>query len=168
SDNIKANVVNRGKIGNDAAARSQILGALNAGQRIVNYIGHGNADQWRGSLLEAGDATSLTNETHLSLFVLMTCLNGYFNHPTSSSLAESMLKAPAGGAAVVWASTGQSGPFDQALANQEFFRLIFNGDAVNPKSLTIGEAAVRAKRTINAPDVRRTWVLFGDPSMTFK
>ena len=168
SDNIKANVVNRGKIGNDAAARSQILGALNAGQRIVNYIGHGNADQWRGSLLEAGDATSLTNETHLSLFVLMTCLNGYFNHPTSSSLAESMLKAPAGGAAVVWASTGQSGPFDQALANQEFFRLIFNGDAVNPKSLTIGEAAVRAKRTINDPDVRRTWLLFGDPSMTFK
>ena len=43
---IKADVVNRGQIGNDAAARSQILAALDAGQRIVNYTGHGNADQW--------------------------------------------------------------------------------------------------------------------------
>lgn len=163
--NIKADVVNRGQISNDAAARSQILAALNAGQRIVNYTGHGNADQWRGSVLQAGDAALLTNDTHPSLFVLMTCLNGYFTHPTSSSLAESMLKTPGGGAVVVWASTGQSGPFDQALTNQKFFRLIFNGDEVTGKPLTLGEAAVRAKKAINDLDVRRTWVLFGDPSM---
>jgi hypothetical protein len=166
-NNIKADVVNRGQIGNDAAARNQVLAALNTGPRIVNYTGHGNADQWRGNLLQVGDAASLNNDKHLSLFVLMTCLNGYFTHPTQSSLAESMLKAP-GGAAVVWASTGQSGPFDQALMNQEFYRLIFDGDAVNRKPLTLGEAAVRARKAINDLDVRRTWVLFGDPSMMFK
>jgi hypothetical protein len=166
--NVKVELVNRGQIDNDAAARSQILAALNQGQRIVNYTGHGNIDQWRGSILLADDAASLTNDRHLSLFVLMTCLNGYFNDPTLSSLAESMLKAPKGGAAAVWASTGQCGPFDQALTNQEFYRLIFNGDPVTGKPLTLGEAAVKAKMAINDIDVRRTWVLFGDPTMRFK
>ena len=165
---VKPEVVNRGQIDDDSAARSQILAALNVGQRIVNYTGHGNVDQWRGSLLLNSDGASLTNDRHLSLFVLMTCLNGYFNDPILPSLAESMLKAPIGGAAAVWASTGQCGPFDQAITNQEFYRLIFNGDPVTGKPLTLGEAAVKAKRAINDIDVRRTWVLFGDPSMRFK
>ncbi len=167
-NNVKVELVNRGQIANDGVARSQILAALNQGQRIVNYTGHGNVDQWRGNLLQAGDGASLTNDRHLSLFVLMTCLNGYFNDPALSSLAESMLKAPRGGAAAVWASTGQCGPFDQALTNQEFYRLIFNGDPVTGKPLTLGEAAVKAKQAITDLDVRRTWVLFGDPSMRFK
>ena len=164
---IKTEIVNRAQVG-DAEARSQILAALNVGQRIVNYTGHGNVDQWRGNLLIADDAPSLTNDRHLSLFVLMTCLNGYFNDPSQQCIGEAMLKAPNGGAAAVWASTGQCGPLDQSLTNQEFYRLIFNGDPVTGKPMTLGEAAVKAKRAINDYDVRRTWVLFGDPSMKFK
>ncbi|MEK6301999.1 MAG: C25 family cysteine peptidase [Acidobacteriota bacterium] len=165
---VKAEIVNRGQIGNDSIAKSQILAAINQGRRIVNYTGHGNVDQWRGNILQNGDAPSLTNDRHLSLFVLMTCLNGYFNDPFLPSLAEAVLKTPNGGAAVVWASTGQCGPFDQALTNQEFYRLIFNGDPITGKVLTLGEAAVKAKKAIGDIDVRRTWVLFGDPSMKFK
>ncbi|HWN98343.1 MAG TPA: C25 family cysteine peptidase [Blastocatellia bacterium] len=165
---VKVEVVNRGQINDDSAVRSEILAALNQGQRIVNYTGHGNIDQWRGSILLADDAAALINDRHLSLFVLMTCLNGYFNDPTLSSIAETMLKAPKGGAAAVWASTGQCGPSDQAITNQEFYRLIFNGDPVTGKFLTLGEAAVKAKRAISDLDVRRTWVLFGDPTMRFK
>ena len=46
--------------------------------------------------------------------------------------------------------------------------MIFNGDPVTGKFLTLGEAAVKAKRAISDLDVRRTWVLFGDPTMRFK
>jgi hypothetical protein len=165
--NVKAEVVNRGQVG-DVVARSQTLAAINLGQRIVNYTGHGNIDQWRGDILQVGDGASLTNDRHLSLFVLMTCLNGYFNDPSLSSIAESMIKAPTGGAAAVWASSGQCGPFDQAVTNQELYRLIFNGDPVTGKLMTLGEATVKAKRAINDMDVRRTWVFFGDPTMKFK
>jgi hypothetical protein len=164
---VSPEVINRQQLG-DPASRSQILTALNVGQRIVNYTGHGNIDQWRGNILQAGDGASLINDRHLSLFVLMTCLNGYFNDPFLPCIAEGMLKAPVGGAAVVWASTGQCAPFDQAITNQEFYRLIFKGDPMTGKPLTLGEAAVKAKRVISDMDVRRTWVLFGDPTMRFK
>jgi hypothetical protein len=164
---VSPEVINRQQLG-DPASRSQILTALNVGQRIVNYTGHGNVDQWRGNILQAGDGAALINDRHLSLFVLMTCLNGYFNDPFLPCIAEGMLKAPVGGAAAVWASTGQCGPFDQAITNQEFYRLIFKGDPMTGKPLTLGEAAVKAKRVISDMDVRRTWVLFGDPTMRFK
>jgi hypothetical protein len=34
--------------------------------------------------------------------------------------------------------------------------------------LTIGEAAAKAKTGVLDPDVRRTWILFGDPAMRLK
>jgi len=34
--------------------------------------------------------------------------------------------------------------------------------------LHLGDATQRAKATVTAPDVRRTWILFGDPTMRLK
>jgi len=38
-------------------------------------------------------------------------------------------------------------------------RLLFNG-----QGLTIGEAIIGAKQAVNNQDIRRTWILFGDPT----
>jgi hypothetical protein len=43
--------------------------------------------------------------------------------------------------------------------NEELVRLLFNGEG-----LTIGEAAMQAKAAADDPDVRKTWILFGDPT----
>jgi hypothetical protein len=37
--------------------------------------------------------------------------------------------------------------------------LLFNGE-----SLTLGEAVKKAKGAVSDQDVRRTWILFGDPT----
>ena len=34
--------------------------------------------------------------------------------------------------------------------------------------LTLGEAINRAKQTVGDEDVRRSWILFGDPAMRLK
>jgi hypothetical protein len=34
--------------------------------------------------------------------------------------------------------------------------------------LTLGEATARAKTATNDPDVRRTWIFFGDPTTKLK
>jgi hypothetical protein len=47
--------------------------------------------------------------------------------------------------------------------NKEFVRLLFNGEG-----LTIGEAAARAKASTDDQDVRKTWILFGDPTTKLK
>jgi len=49
------------------------------------------------------------------------------------------------------------------MMNRELIRTLFNG-----KSITLGEAVKRAKLATTDPDVRRTWILFGDPTTKLK
>ena len=98
------------------------------------------------------------------MFVMMTCLNGYFHDPGLDSLGESLMKAEGGGAVAVWASSGMTLPTDQLLLNQELYRLLFN----RGQAMTIGEAVIRAKAASSEPDVRRTEILLGDPATKLK
>jgi hypothetical protein len=155
--------VYRGQYGSDAEVREALLEGINEGPLLVNYMGHGSVGIWRGNVLTLADAEVLTNEKSLPLFVSMTCLNGFFQAPYTDSLAESLIKNPQGGAIAVWMSSGLTAPDEQALMNMELMRLLFG-----PETLTVGEAARRAKAATQDQDVRKTWILFGDPSMRLK
>jgi hypothetical protein len=144
-------------------ARDELLTSLNDGPSIVNYMGHGSSDIWRGGLLTSDDASFLTNGARLPFVLSMTCLNGLFHDLYTESLAEALLKAPKGGAFAVWTSSGLTYPAGQATLNREMLRLLFNGE-----SPTIGEAAMTAKAAVVDPDVRKTWMLFGDPTATLE
>jgi hypothetical protein len=161
--NVRTEEVNRGRM-DAAAAKSLLLSLLNRGQRIVNYNGHANVDGWRGNLLNSDDALSLSNGDNLSLFVMMTCLNGYFHDAQLDSLAESLMKAERGGAIAVWASSGMTGPGEQAPMGLEVFRRLFDSNS----TLTLGEITARAKSASKNRDVRLTWILFGDPTTRLK
>jgi hypothetical protein len=150
--------VYRGQLGTEAA-KSQLLAAINQGQSIVNYKGHGSTGLWRGNLLTSGDAANMTNSQNLSFFISMTCLNSKFNEPYSECLSSALLKAPNGGAIAVWSSSALTVPYGQNLLNTEIVRLLANPQA----PMTIGEAARLAKRTTDDPDVRQSWILLGDP-----
>jgi hypothetical protein len=162
--NLKVEQIDRGPM-DDAAARSAIIEALNRGQKIVNYAGHGNINQWRGNILTNEDADQLLNDQNLSLFISMTCLNGYFQDPALDSLAESLMQASHGGAIAVWSSSGMTQPHDQARINQQLYRLLFSPGL---GALRLGEAIARAKSLETNRDVRTTWVLLGDPTLRIK
>lgn len=151
----------------DSVAKSQVLAGINRGHRIVNYAGHGSVDLWSGDLLTSDDARALTNNQNLSLFVMMTCLNGYFQDPALDGLAESLMKAEGGGAVAVWASSGLTKPDQQVVLNRRFLTLILN-DSDLGVPMTLGDASVRAKALVSDIDVRRTWILFGDPVTRLK
>lgn len=162
--NLRVTEIFRGRL-DDATAKPLLMEALNRGQKIVNYTGHGSLDVLRGGLLTSADARALSNSERLSLFVMMNCLNGYFQDAAIDSLAESLLKAESGGAVVVWASSGMTLPDSQALMNQELYRLL-RGES--GKTLSIGDALRKAKSGVHDPDVRRTWILLGDPTTKLK
>jgi len=161
--NLRITQVNRGRLTGEMARRS-LFEALYRKQFLVNYVGHGSVGQWKANLLTAEDARDLRNEDHPPLFVMMTCLNGYFHDAAMDSLGEALMKAEHGGAVAVWASSGMTFPAVQAALNQELYRLIYN----QGPAITIGEAAARAKASVGDPDVRRTWVLLGDPATRLK
>ena len=143
-------------------AKVRVLEAVNRSNRIVNFAGHGSIDVWRGNLMTASDAAGLQKSNQVSLYVMMTCLNGYFISPLIESLSETLLKSP-GGAVATWASSGTTVPEGQQVMNVAAFVQLFG--AQNP---TIGEAARAAKAAVADPDVRRTWNLLGDPTMRLK
>jgi hypothetical protein len=148
----------RGQMDN-TSAREQVLGNLNAGALLMNYFGHGSVEVWRGDLLTSAAAAGLTNGTRLPFVIAMNCLNGFFDDIYTESLAESLMKAPNGGAVAVWASSGLTDANIQQAMNLDFFRQLFGSDQ------TVGEAIMKVKASMSDPDVRRTWVLFGDPTI---
>ncbi len=156
--------IDRGKVGTVAAKRA-LIEAINRGQKLINYSGHASVDIWADNLLTSTEARSLTNQGRLPFFVMMNCLNGYFADAALEPLAEALLKAEPGGAIAVWASSGMTGPGDQTAMNRQLFSLMFNPENAN---LTLGELTTKAQASTGDVDVRRTWILFGDPSMRLK
>ena len=60
----------------------------------------------------------------------------------------------------MWASSGFTDAAPQGTMDQAFLSAV----GANPQ-LPIGSAILAAKSGITDPDVRRTWILFGDPGM---
>jgi hypothetical protein len=168
---LRVNQIDRGSL-DAVTAKTRLLAAIDRGQKVVNYAGHGSMGQWRGNLLNSDDAAGMKNRERLSLFVMMTCLNGYYHDVLSDSLGESLLKAEHGGAVAVWASSGMTLPDEQAAMNQALYRILFSLGEGSVKDandrLTLGDALQRAKAAVANQDVRKTWVLLGDPTMRIK
>jgi len=153
----------REQFSSDAQAKAALLSGINQGALLVNFVGHGSVESWRGSLLTLDDADTLINGLRLPFFVSMTCLNGYFQNPYGETLAEALMKASGGGAIAIWTSSGLTEPDKQAVMNKELIKLLFGRE-----SITLGEATARAKASVSDQDTRKTWILFGDPSTRLK
>jgi uncharacterized repeat protein (TIGR01451 family) len=126
---------------------------------LLAYVGHGSTTLWdAGSFTEASAAA--LNNARRPFVAAMTCLNGYY-HDLLTSMAEALILNANGGAVGVWASSALTEPGPQMQAAAELYRRLFAGARV-------GDAVREAKKATQDPDVRRSWILFGDPSMLLK
>jgi hypothetical protein len=135
----------------------------NAGQYIVNYTGHGTATAWRNAgFFSSATVPSLTNSPNPTLFTALTCLNAYFvPAENNDSLAETLTKAPNGGAVAIWASTGLTTPDVQEIMATRFYQQISLGNITR-----MGDLIADAKGQIaGGGDVRLSWALLGDPML---
>jgi len=147
-----------------AAAQQAVVDDINSGQLLVNYLGHGSEDQWAGSdIFDTNSVSSLTNQSQLPVFLIMDCLNGFFEDIYSQPLGVALVLAPNGGGVAVLASSGLNQPAPQTALDQLVVRNIFAGT-----NSTLGESILKAKSKTNDVNVRRTFVLFGDPAMQIK
>ena len=144
--------------------RSAIIDGLNQGQLLANWVGHGSFERWTGDgVLRAADAPQLANSGKPAFFVTMTCMNGYYHSNTGDSLAEALMKVENGGAVAVWASSGLTLPTGQGEINRKLYEQLFAGPNVS-----LGDAVRQAKAATSDVDTRRTWILFGDPTMRLR
>jgi hypothetical protein len=145
-------------------AQQTILNSINSGELLVNYSGHGSEDEWSGeNLLNSTEASSLTNGSSLPVFLIMDCLNGFFQDVYEEPLAVSLMLAPDGGAVAVLASSG----LNQAPPQTTLDKLVVQS-AMGPSRLPLGDAIIKAKSGISDLAVRKTYNLLGDPVMQIK
>jgi len=147
-----------------AQARTDILNSINSGQVLVNYLGHGSEEQWAGTnIFDTSSVASLTNGSQLPVFLIMDCLNGFFQDVYAQPLGVTLMLASNGGAVGVLASSGLNQPSPQTKLDALVLQ-----NAMTGQETTLGDAIVKAKSHIGDPDVRRTFVLLGDPAMQVK
>jgi uncharacterized repeat protein (TIGR01451 family) len=145
-------------------AQQDILTAINSGQVLVNYAGHGSEDEWSGDdLFDNTAANGLTNGSSLPVFLIMDCLNGFFQDVYDEPLAVTLMLAPNGGAVAVLASSG----LNQAPPQTNLDKLVVQ-NAFGASSPALGDAILKAKSAINDVGVRKTFNLMGDPAMPIK
>jgi len=146
------------------SAQAQLVSEMNNGRFLVNYSGHGNVGVWAaGSFFSSSNAAQLTNSNNLSIFTMLTCLNGYFIQP-DDSLSEVLLKNPNGGSVATWSSTGLTTADIQEVMATRFYNQVAAGNITR-----LGDLINDAKTTIAfGRDVRLSWVLLGDPTLKMK
>ncbi|MFC2053431.1 C25 family cysteine peptidase [Chloroflexota bacterium] len=150
-------------------AQEAILEAINEGRLIVSYHGHASPFFWAWDyLLHKDSVSSLTNSSRLAFFVPMTCLDGYFLMPSTSStdassLGEVIVRAEEKGAIASWSPTGQGVAISHDILQKGLFEAIFTNDVTY-----LGGATTQAKlyfymNSIAFRELIDTYVLFGDP-----
>ena len=127
---------------------------------LLAYVGHGSTSLWSAGGFTDGSAASLHN-TQRPFVAAMTCLNGYYHDLFTVSMAEALMLNANGGAVGVWASSGLTNSAPQMEIAKELYRRLFAGARV-------GDAVREAKRATEDGDARRSWILFGDPSMPLR
>jgi hypothetical protein len=127
---------------------------------LLAYVGHGSTEVWSAGWFTGAAAAALNNTTR-PFVAAMTCLNGYYHDLFTVSMAEALMLNADGGAVGVWASSALTEPGPQMQVAAELYRRLFAG-------ARIGDAVRDAKRATADGDVRRSWILFGDPSMPLR
>ena len=160
----QASIINRSQM-TDSQMQQEIFSRGSADPLLVTYTGHGSVFGWTdASLLSVGNAANLNNNK-LSFYMIVGCLNGYSHDPSSDSLAEALLKTP-NGAMGVFASSGSiivSGPTAMSpVVTDKIFNTPQNS------ALRIGDILKLAKQASSDADTKRSYQLFGDPTVVIR
>ena len=140
-----------------------LLDYLQTGTQLLNYFGHSGVTGLAHQLLTTLDAASLTNKDRLPVMAGMTCYMNRFEFPSLTSLGESLLLNPAGGAAAVWSSGGYSNDYQARQLNEDFFKGL-----LGIKGITLGDAATKAisqqVKSGGALEAMGVYNFLGDPA----
>lgn len=143
------------------------LTALNqTGAYLVNYTGHGSVNYWASEQLWINqDILSLSNSGKLPIVLSMTCLDGYWLHPSiGPSLAEDFIRTAQNGAVATFSPTGLGVASGHDRLWAGFYDAVFQDSATR-----LSQAALTAKLEIYASglnyDLLHTYTIFGDPAL---
>lgn len=162
--------------GDGADARSRLLGAFRGGVDLIGYFGHGSMTLWaREKVLSVEDVPGLAHNDKLPIVFTVTCLSGLFNHPTSVSLGEALLRAEGTGAVATLVPSGagtlgEQRPLAEALARS---LVAMQSGSAGDSTVRLGDIMLQAQADLlETPEAIReialTFNLLGDPTLELR
>ncbi len=149
----------------NGASSEEFARSWNEGPWLVTYSGHGSLDRWGKDNIFSGDAVSqLKTDSSPPITLQLTCLTGFFAHPSQSSLSEKMLLDENGPVLIV-SATGLT-----LSTSQKPFGIELIKELQNPQVIRVGDALQIAKQNLDASsnpslqEIIDTFGLLGDPS----
>jgi hypothetical protein len=145
--------------------RREIQQALDDGQLIVHFYGHGGRYIWRTGppdlrknhdLFTLEDLDELQAHDRLPVVLSMTCYSAPFDHPNADSIGEKLLRMPDRGAVAVLAASWRNSP-TRRMSELLLEELV--------QAATVGEAIMLAKRRSEHRDFQYQYNLLGDPAI---
>jgi hypothetical protein len=148
------------------AAREAFIAGVNAGNWLVDFIGHGNnsrvADE---ALFLLSDVPRVGSAVLPGIWAFMSCTVGRFDdYRPPESMAEQLLRTPAGGAVAALAATGKVFGIESSELNDAFVDEIFPLAPRVDSLRTAGLAWARAKNRGANFSVRK-YNLLGEPGL---
>ncbi|MDW7680196.1 MAG: C25 family cysteine peptidase, partial [bacterium] len=152
-----------------ASLRDEIVAQLNQGSLVTNYLGHGGIDFWANEkIFQSTDIAKLDNSDRLSFVVSLSCLNGYFQHPTIQCLAEDFVKAGYSGAIACYSPSGFANTFGLQILAQGLYSSLFQHQNYQLGSMIAQSKIEMFKFGDIYLDHLEFYNLFGDPALRLK
>lgn len=150
-----------------AEDQARLRGALDRGQLLVHFVGHGGRYIWRTGpadwqqhrdLFNLDDIDQLKPSSRLPMVLSMTCYSAPFDHPSADSIGEKFLRVPGKGAVAVLAASWRNAPYQSMTTD------VVN-ELTKPGAPSIGEAIQRVKRAGKHREFIEQYNLLGDPAL---
>jgi hypothetical protein len=151
-----------------AAAKMQLLAAMNRGTALINFNGHSSPSSWTNSnLFTTSDAAALTNTGKPFVAVQWGCWTTYYVDPANNYLVQNFLFSGDNGAAAVLGGTTLI-----YFGSEELFAPLLMPRLATP-GMTVGQALQDAKVQLaqtepGLKDILLGWTLMGDPALVIE
>jgi len=146
-----------------AVARERLIGGINEGALLVNYIGHAGMDRWaHEGLLTSGDVGTLSNGNRLPVVTALTCVSGRFAFPGYDCIGETLVMKTGGGAIAFWGPSGLSLNSEAKALGEGFIQ-----GAFGRRENLLGDAALNALRR-GRSEASKIYNLLGDPALRWR
>jgi hypothetical protein len=144
-----------------------IIDAINQGNLIINYIGHGSSELWAHEVVFDRNTSipQLRNNNRYCFLVAATCSFGYFDIPNFRSGSEDLLFLASGGGIATLTASRLVYSSPNASYTFRFYSDLLNSPRDSDgRSISIGKANFISKQQFTDPNTQK-YFIFGDPTM---
>lgn len=164
-------VLRAGGLPEDSAKRlygvpaDQFTDAWNDGAWLVSYAGHGSIDRWgKDSVFSFEAISDIDTDGSPPIVLQLTCLTGFFAHPSVDSISELMFRHESGPVEII-AATSLTLSSSQRPFGVNFVKALQDPDVIRiGDALQIAKASLDVENSRQLREISQTFTLIGDPS----